>query len=140
MGRDPKREVTAMVRLPFFGPWFQRQQVEAIQRDAEALCGLLRQLLDDVLPEQQARLRTIRQTGPWDVEHEAAVRQQAERAGQVVQRLRQYRALRQRLADLEEQLPPARGWGRLRYANPWVVTWALCGLSLLVSGLRLWLR
>lgn len=126
----------APVGLQFFGPYFGRQQVDALKRDAEELHGLLRQLLDDVQQEQKARLRTIRQTGPWDPEREVAVRQQAERASQVLLRLRQYRQMRQRIRELEDQLPPVTGLNRLRYVNPWILTWSMAGLSVLVNCLR----
>ena len=124
-------------KLLLFDSYFRRQHVETVKREADELCVTLHHLLDEVLQEQKGRLRVIRNHGPWHVEWEVAVRQQTERARQMLAQLRRYRSMRQRIEEMERQLPPATGWNRLRYANPWVTTWVLCAISLLINGVRL---
>ena len=93
-------------------------------------------MIQAVMPEQQQRLYAIRQSGPWDAEWENAVQQQKERADQVVSRMRLQRELRQRIGMLEEKLPPASGLNRLRYVNPWIFTWILAALAVVLNICR----
>ena len=119
--------------IPFLKTWFLKQEIEAIKQDADEYLGLIRQMLQSVIPEQQQRLNTIRRSGPWDVEWEHTVRLQKECAEQVVARLRRHRELRERICMVEEKLPPATGLNRLRYVNPWIFTWTLAAATLGVN-------
>ena len=125
--------------IPFLKTWFLKQEIEAIKQDADEYLGLIRQMLQSVIPEQRQRLNTIRRSGPWDVEWEHTVRLQKERAEQVVSRLRRHRELRERIGMLEEKLPPATGLSRLRYVNPWILTWILAAVAVVVN-LTWWLE
>jgi hypothetical protein len=124
-------------RIPVFGTYYRRQQIDLIRFQASRYESLVQRLLDEVLPEQKARLRVIRQSGPWDVDWPQLVRLQTERANEVILRLREQRQMHQEIRELEHQLPPRKGWQRLRYANPFAVTWMLFAVSMALNAYRL---
>ena len=129
----------ARLAIPLFDGYLLQQRVRELRRSAARFHGLLQQQIEEVHFEQRARLRAIRNTDPWDADRAVAVRQQADRAGQVILRMRQYRELCAEIAQVEALLPPRRGWHRVRYWNPWVVTWVTFGISMAFSGTHLWL-
>ena len=120
------------IKVPFFEPYWLKQEVEAIKRDADQYRSLLALMLDELKQEQQIRLQTIREAGPWDIDWEIAVRQQRERALQAIYRMKRYRETLERIRQLEEKLPPAAGLNQLRYVNPWIFTWVLAGTTTLL--------
>ena len=128
-----------MATIPLFDGYLLQQRVLEMKRSARKFHGMVQQLVEDTHFEQRARLRAIRTTHPWDADRAVAVRQQADRAGQVILRMRQYRELCEEIAQLEALLPPRTGWHRVRYWNPRVVTWVTCGVSMAVSGAHVWL-
>ena len=121
------------IKVPFFEPYWLKKELEAIKRDAEQSRSLVELMLDETKQEQQVRLRTIRETGPWEPDWEIAVRQQKERALQAIQRLKRYREMRERIRQLEEKLPSTGGLNGLRYVNPWIFTWVLAAVALLLK-------
>ena len=70
---------------PFFAYWLKRE-VEIMKSEFEETSSLMEAMLDDVKEEQQTRLQTIRETGPWNQDWETAVRQQRQLAQQVIRR------------------------------------------------------
>lgn len=120
-----------------FQTWMLHQELHRIRREVARFETALRDLIDDVLPQQQARLRCLRDSGPWDAMHDEIRRAQTEQARAVIHRMRQHRELCDDVAELEARLPPRRGWHRLRYVDPWVITAVLGGGALLVNGYRL---
>jgi hypothetical protein len=128
------------LKVPFFEPYFRKLEIAAFRREAEECGRLARQMLEDVAHEQQPRLQLVRERGPWDHEREAAQLQQTKCAYQVLLRLKRYRGMMQRIAEMERELPSTAGLlGRLRYANPYVVTWVMAGLAVVINVVR-WLQ
>ncbi len=125
-------------QIPVFDAYFHWQQLIRIQTEAGRFQSLLRQLQEEVLPEQRQRLRVIRSSGPWDMEWPRLTRLQTERAREVLMRLQQHREMQQEIRELEERLPPRRGLHRLRYANPWIVTWTLFAATMASNAWRLY--
>ena len=117
----------------FFDPYWIKKDLKAIKRDAERYRSLVDLMLDELKFEQQSRLRTIRETGPWEPDWEIAVRQQRERALQAIYQLKRFRRTQERIRELEETLPPTGGLNTLRYANPWIFTWTMAGLAILLN-------
>jgi C4-dicarboxylate-specific signal transduction histidine kinase len=131
--------MTARFKVPFFEPYFRRLEIRAYKREAEDCGHLARQMLDGVVHEQQPRLHTIRERGPWDYEREAAVLQQTKRAYEVLSNLKRYRGMVQRIEAMEKDLPAAAGLGRLRYANPWIITYSMAGIAVVLNVVS-WFR
>ncbi len=102
------------IKVPFFEPYWQKKEIESIKRDAEQSRSLVELMLEETKQEQQIRLQTIRETGPWELDWEIAVRQQKERALQAIRRLKRYREMGERIRQLEEKLPPTGGLNGLR--------------------------
>ena len=97
-------------------------------------------MLEGVALEQQPRLRTIRERGLWDYEREAAQLQQTKCAYEALLRLKRHRGMMQRIEEMEMELPSTAGLlGRLRYANPYVVTCVMAGLAITINTIR-WLQ
>jgi len=90
---------------------------------------LLERALDQTRREQQSRLRTLRDSGPWHPDWADAVRLQRECAKEMLYRIGRYRELEQSIQAHEAHLPPSTGWTRLRYMNPWIITCFLAGLT-----------
>lgn len=118
------------IKVPFFDAYWQKREVEALKRDAEEYRSLIERMLEEVKVEQQIRLRTICEKGPWEPDWEVAALQLKERALQTLLRLKRYRNTLERVRQIEEKLPPATGLNRLRYVNPWIFTWILFGISI----------
>ena len=128
------------LKVPFFEPYFRKLEIAACRRDAEECGRLARQMLEGVALEQQPRLRMIRERGPWDYEREAAQLQQTKCAYEMLLQLKRYRGTMQRIEEMERELPSTAGLlGRLRYANPYVVTCVMAGLAIATNIIR-WLR
>ena len=121
--------------VPFFEAYRMKREVEAIKDEFEQSSSLIEVMLDDVKQEQQIRLQTIREAGPWDQDWEIAVRQQRQLAQQAIRRLKRHRQTGERIRQLEEKLPPAGGLNDLRYANPWILTWIVTGTAVLMTFL-----
>lgn len=122
------------MRGPFFAYWLKRE-VEIMKSEFEQTSSLMETMLDDVKEEQQIRLQTIREAGPWDQDWEIAVRQQRQLAQQVIRRLKRHRKTGERIRQIEEKLPPTGGLNDLRYANPWILTWIMAGTAVLLTFL-----
>lgn len=124
-------------RFSPFSTFARHRELGRIRREVDRFESSLQQFIDDVLPQQQARLRAIRESGPWEADHDLLVRLQNEQARVVIQRMRQQRELREEVEELERMLPPRRGWNRLRYVDPWLVMIVLFGVAMTVNGVRL---
>lgn len=120
------------IKVPFFDPYWQKRELAVLKRDAEEYRSLVERMLEEVKAEQQIRLRTLREKGPWESDWEIVALQLKERALQTLLRLKRYRNTLERIRQFEEKLPPAKGLNRLRYVNPWIFTWALFGISILL--------
>lgn len=121
----------------FFDAYLVQQQVRKLRGSADRFYGLFLQELEEIQFEQKLRLRALRQTAPWDVEHVVVRRHQVDRANQVILRMRQYREMCRQIDALEARLPPRTGWNRLRYLNPWLVTFGITGLTMVINGLAI---
>jgi hypothetical protein len=119
---------------PFFAYWL-KQEVDIMKSEFEETSSLIEAMLDDVKEEQQIRLQTIRETGPWNQDWETAVRQQKQLAQQALHRLKRHRRTGERIRQIEEKLPPTGGLIDLRYANPWILTWVIAGSAVLLNFL-----
>ena len=129
-------ELTMRRRMkgPFFAYWL-KQEVDIMKSEFEETSSLIEAMLDDVKEEQQIRLQTIRETGPWNQDWETAVRQQKQLAQQALHRLKRHRKTGERIRQIEEKLPPTGGLIDLRYANPWILTWVIAGSAVLLNFL-----